>query len=418
MKNNQNQANICSEISNNNHTNENFNDADINIENTSTSTSSSLNSNEEGNQTRVQGFELLNLSDSNDDDNNLAEREYIPGCFEGPEKTLEVYFVPNLNCPRGCRALTRQQLEAVCKKAKCSIISSIHNDFFDSYLLSESSMFIYPYKVILKTCGTTTLLKCLPTLLNSASLLGLSVEWVGYSRKNFLFPNDQLFPHSRFEDELKFIQSHSHLCSLLNGSGYVLGPLTGDHWFVYIADKCLRSASFYNEVTINIMMFDMDAKVYPHFFHCNSNTPAEVRSKLGIDSLIEGSIVDDFVFEPCGYSMNAMNGESYYTIHVTPEPECSYASFETNKLSKSYNDMIRNVINTFRPTRFLVTIMGDEHSVPSTEDSPYSMKEVTIPEYGTYEISYHSSTKVGCDDYFLLGTWNLKVDQDFSNVTA
>lgn len=28
--------------------------------------------------------------------------------------------------------------------------------------------------------------------------------------------------------------------SALPNPGYVLGPVTGDHWFVYVADKCDR----------------------------------------------------------------------------------------------------------------------------------------------------------------------------------
>ena len=66
------------------------------------------------------------------------------------------------------------------------------NDYLDAYVLSESSLFIYPYMLVLKTCGTTTLLRCIQVLLAAAHGIGLSMDWIGYSRKNFLFPDDQV----------------------------------------------------------------------------------------------------------------------------------------------------------------------------------------------------------------------------------
>ena len=39
---------------------------------------------------------------------------------------------------------------------------------------------------------------------------------------------------------------------------------------------------------------------------------------------------DEFWFEPFGYSANMICGKYYLTIHVTPQPCCSYASVETN----------------------------------------------------------------------------------------
>lgn len=80
----------------------------------------------------------------------------------------------------------------------------------------------------MKTCGTTTLLRCVATLLQAASQeLGLMLEWMGYSRKNFTFPGDQLFPHSSFEQELQYLRGHSHLSQRLDGAGTLWTPNSG-----------------------------------------------------------------------------------------------------------------------------------------------------------------------------------------------
>lgn len=47
-------------------------------------------------------------------------RAYVAGCFEGPEKTLEVCFKPGVGHPRGCRELTRAQVcRFVCRSLDC-----------------------------------------------------------------------------------------------------------------------------------------------------------------------------------------------------------------------------------------------------------------------------------------------------------
>jgi hypothetical protein len=118
--------------------------------------------------------------------------EYVPGCFEGPEKTMEVVFKPNMGPDDGLRSLSREQLDFLCTQAKCTILSSISNTYIDAYVLSESSLFIYKSRFIMKTCGTTTLLRCLSSLLQFADALGMELTWVGYSRKNLLFPSAQV----------------------------------------------------------------------------------------------------------------------------------------------------------------------------------------------------------------------------------
>jgi S-adenosylmethionine decarboxylase len=50
------------------------------------------------------------------------------------------------------------------------------------------------------------------------------------------------------------------------------------------------------------------------------------------------------------------------TIHITPEPEFSYVSFESNVAASSYNDLITRVVDTFKPGKFIVTVFANKTS--------------------------------------------------------
>lgn len=103
--------------------------------------------------------------------------------------------------------------------------------------------------------------------------------------------------------------------------------------------------------TLEILMSRLHPSVCASFYHPSSSptTPytsplyaddpsdadahalgSQLSQTLGITDLLPGATLDSFLFSPCGYSSNAVQGDRYATIHVTPEPDYSYASFETN----------------------------------------------------------------------------------------
>lgn len=355
---------------------------------------------------------------SNASTSSLPNHDLIeePSVFEGPEKTLEVCFLPGVGDPRGCRGLARGQLDTILVEARCTILSRMSNAHLDAYVLSESSLFVYAHKVVVKTCGRTTLLRCLRKLVEEAtSTLGLQLEWVGYSRKNYCFPDDQPAPHGCFEDELRYLKAHQGDAEkVFDGSGYVLGPLTGDHWFVYVSDQCERPASSATERTVNIMMFDLPEEVRRHF-HLQPDEEdlkeagQEMTARSGLRALIPGKHVDDHAFAPCGYSMNALSFESYTTVHVTPEASCSYASFETNTALKSYGSLVKNVLAVFRPKRVVLTLFADEAGL---RELPRSALFDGQPRFDVSGSSYVrenlSSTQVEGDTICMMANYMLK----------
>ena len=397
--------------------------------------------------------------------------------FEGPEKLLEVWFsaspesLPVCTGPTGLKAVSSDIWKEMLDLVNCKVLSIVESEHVDAYLLSESSMFVFPHKLILKTCGTTTLLSGLPKILEIAALEAHFPHVVGnagigrataaqpyrvfYSRKNFLFPDRQHGPHRSWRDEVK------HLDRLfLGGSAYMIGKMNGEHWYLYLTEPNTiltppstpdrqdtktrylelptaktKFASFDQEdddETLEILMTDLDpinAKQF-HLDHAtevaegqyydrahrarqearaalgtlsdsseepldvfdNSESESDeasltfpqeltneghalgtvVSESCGLSSIYPkskypDSRVDAYLFTPCGFSANGvvpssdgLNATHYFTVHVTPEPHCSYASFETNVPTKQScresANIVERVVSIFKPGRFTITL--------------------------------------------------------------
>ena len=253
-------------------------------------------------------------------------------------------------------------------------------------LCSESSLFISPHRIILKTCGTTLNLLGLPRILEiareHASLH--TVYRCFYSRKAFMFPERQLNPHRHWKDEVDFLDG-----IFQNGAAYTVGKVNGDHWLLYLTgpddapDNKLEiprgllsqspmyenglfhpqiesfGSGLFQDSTIEILMSDLSPESCQPFLsqhrdvHKSPTSHAQLLSSaLGISQIFPPHLttLDAYSFSPCGYSANALirwdnnvdnydrgvepggqpEREGYYTIHVTPEEGSSYASFECN----------------------------------------------------------------------------------------
>ena len=56
----------------------------------------------------------------------------------------------------------------------------------------------------------------------------------------------------------------------------------------------------------------------------------ENRKLFQIDNLFPHFTIDDHVFHPFGYSLNGVENDKYFTIHITPQAESSYISVSAN----------------------------------------------------------------------------------------
>ena len=245
---------------------------------------------------------------------------------------------------------------------KCEVMSFKRHEHLDSYVLSESSMFVSKDRFIIKTCGNTMLLRCLEPLIYLAKeVAGFDeVLDVFYSRKNFLRPELQESPHNELNAETDLLDSYFE-----DGAGYCLGRMNGDHWFFYTLNPvvCRKGVSTPDQ-TLEVIMQNLSPDVMSIFTQATCSDGKEATVKAGIDKLVPGAVIDDVLFTPCGYSMNGyIKGGYYMTIHITPEPGFSYVSFETNYPQSSYTELIGRVIKTFQPGTFLITILANEVSL-------------------------------------------------------
>ncbi|PIL34210.1 hypothetical protein GSI_03921 [Ganoderma sinense ZZ0214-1] len=321
------------------------------------------------------------------------------GPFEGPEKLLEIWFAHSpadipatTNGKLGLRKVPQSVWEDMLDIVKCKILSVVEGTEMDAYLLSESSFFVSPHRLILKTCGTTLNLLGVPRILDIARDAGFpTVHRLFYSRKAFMFPERQHGPHREWRAEIEFLDN-----LFPNGSAYTVGKVNGDHWVLYLTapgggtsvngDTAPSSQSILHEAddvdtkpsdvspdtgpegpledeaddatasdyTIEILMTHLSPEGRAPFFSTSSPEDGDITagadglalsSEIRITNIFPPHIttLDAYSFTPCGYSCNALlkwrpdagqnparSGEGYYTIHVTPEDGWSYASFECN----------------------------------------------------------------------------------------
>ena len=306
--------------------------------------------------------------------------------FEGYEKRLEIsFFEPGVFADpggSGLRSLAKAQLDEILDPAQCTIVSSLKNDDVDSYVLSESSLFVYAYKIILKTCGTTKLLLSIPPVLRLAETLGLTVCSVRYSRGSFIFPGAQPFPHRSFTEEVAVLDNHFSKFGLMS-EAYVMGDADEhEKWHVYSA-HAKPSIDVEPVYTLEMCMTNLDQKKASVFFKNQSSTAAIMTDASGIRNILPESDICDFDFDPCGYSMNAIEGGAVSTIHVTPEDGFSYASFETvgyNFEKMDLSQLVERVLECFKPAKFSVAVHASVAGKESDAAFKLEMKKYQCAE--------------------------------------
>lgn len=368
--------------------------------------------------------------------------------FEGCEKKLTLIFgavtEKSERYPGSLRSITEAEWREILKGAQCTIRSSISNEQVDAYLLSESSLFVFDRKVLLKTCGTTTPLGAVEAIRNRASNLGLELSYAEYTRSEFMFPTQQRSPHTSFMREVEVLLdmfpggawevfgkedrepnndrgmrgSLKNLGCFCNPSITAATPLSenssetsevepwpedyfGRSDFTDTEEPTtppgttLRGAWYLYSwghrppeegCVLDVAMFDLDPEDMAPFFQSyhfgksggrrmstgNNYASTEMRRAANTalehsglyKMLLNGAKVDNFLFEPCGYSLNAIKDGYYWSVHVTPEEGDSFVSYETN-CPEAMN--VGLVLEIFRPKRYKTCVYSHDEGLDQEE---------------------------------------------------
>ncbi|MEC9283992.1 MAG: adenosylmethionine decarboxylase [Bdellovibrionota bacterium] len=254
--------------------------------------------------------------------------------FEGSEKKIELVVKSSA---RGLRSYGRKAWEEVVAKSRASILSDISNEQMDAYLLSESSLFVSDRRALMITCGTTTLVHAVIAMLKF--IPKEDVELLIYERKREIFPEYQ---RSNFYQDVKLLREH------VDGTAYRFGDEDDHHIYLFQMENNFQASE--KDRTLEILMHGLDRSAAQVFESGNAHNEQSVL-KSGVRELLKDYQVDDFIFEPQGYSLNAIKEDQYYTIHVTPQSFGSYVSFETNHSDQDeLKSLVERVLEVFKPS--------------------------------------------------------------------
>ncbi len=265
--------------------------------------------------------------------------------FEGSEKKIEIIFKPTAP---NLRSLGRPFWEDVVWASGAKILSQVSNEHMDAYLLSESSLFVYDQYLVMITCGRTRLIQAVKKILSV--IKPQHIEAFFYERKNEVFPQYQ--PTDFFEDLRK-------LNKWFKGQAMRFGQEDEHHLFLFSTDKTYTPAK--DDHTMEILMHGVLPQRIEMFQKESVPMARDQAKQLAqVQSLVKGQI-DDHIFDPCGYSLNAIDGPYYYTIHVTPEKIGNYTSFETDACSPDEQfALAHRVVEFFEPMSFDIVLFNRE----------------------------------------------------------
>lgn len=216
-----------------------------------------------------------------------------------------------------------------------------------------------------------------------AASLSMSMELLQYGHLRYKFPDQQIYPHLSLEQEKEYLLTHfSEVTEATLGGEALCAADDIPCWHMLSVEPERQPGSSMAEETDDILEIAMEglSDEVCQIFSQNGTVPeggSEAHRTLsrhmtdvsGLGALLNKVKVDDWAFEPVGYSMNGLRGGYYYTVHVTPERAFSYASFETNDPAFREPWLLEKVVAVFEPSLVVSTLTTRERRASSCDSA-------------------------------------------------
>jgi len=307
----------------------------------------------------------VGLNDSGE--STLMECLQKEDVYEGVEKKLTLIFSKAGNVSIR-KAVKEKVWRNVVEVVDAKVLSVMRSDHIDAYLLSESSLFVFKDRICLKTCGTTRIFNAVKVIV--AHLLEEIPEKnlikVMYSRPTYRFPDRQLKGYGqRFEKEVELLREvtieatarswESTIHTTGEGITFhssILSPSGKTEKRVVLKERVENKVCNQEYINMDLAMFNLDQSKLKHFFGQQVNVLENSSLRGFLPTNSPGLQIDDYNFDPCGYSLNAIDKEYYWCVHITPEAQYSYLSFETNHPSAP--DIYQKLQDFYSPEKAIV----------------------------------------------------------------
>ncbi|WP_299495650.1 adenosylmethionine decarboxylase [uncultured Shewanella sp.] len=269
--------------------------------------------------------------------------------FEGTEKKITVRVSDKSPSLRRLDCCFWARLVSF---AGANILSQISTTQCDAYLLSESSLFVWDKHFLMLTCGDSTLVDSLKHFITQVD--ADAVIKVRYFRRNEFMPALQ---------QQHFFEDVKHIEQIMVGQSYRIGHLDSHHQYVFSANQALEQRPV---MGCELVMYHIQGEFATNL-RSGSVTAEDIRARLGGAQLFIDFEIDDHCFSPSGYSINGVCAAHYFTIHITPQAQSSYVSFETNLDDTHYSVMVAHLLSLFSPKKWDVLTYNVEFALQTRE---------------------------------------------------